>query len=98
MGCHILNIVLLDPPAPAALVLLGLAFALFSFKSAAARRLIAVAGPPGGFGDDGRPVEGPELGVFTGEVGRGEDYDCQLALVAGRGGRMSSRWLRVELN
>jgi hypothetical protein len=65
--------VLLDPPAPAALVLLGRAFALFSFKSAAARLLMAVAGPPGGFGDEGRPVEAPVLGVFTGEVGRGED-------------------------
>lgn len=71
---------LLDPPAPAALVLLGRAFALFSFKSAAARLLMAVAGPPGGFGDDGRPVEAPELGVFTGDDGRGAD--CHMALVA----------------
>jgi hypothetical protein len=65
--------VLLDPPAPAALVLLGLALALFSFKSAAARLLMAVAGPPGGFGDEGRPVDAPVVGVSTGEVGRGED-------------------------
>lgn len=71
---HVLNIVLLEPPAPAALVLLGRAFALFSFKSAAARLLMAVAGPPGGFGDDGRPDEAPELGGLTGEDDRGVDY------------------------
>lgn len=62
------------PPAPAARVLLGLAFAALSARSAAALRLMAVAGPPGGLGDEGRavvePVEGGEL---TGEVGRGED-------------------------
>lgn len=69
---------LLEPPAPAARVLLGRAFALFSFKSAAARLLIAVAGPPGGFGDDGRADEVPELGGFTGELGRGADYDIVL--------------------
>lgn len=72
---------LLEPPAPAALVLLGRAFALFSFKSAAARLLMAVAGPPGGFGDDGRADEAPELGVFTGEVGRGADYYVALVFI-----------------
>jgi hypothetical protein len=34
---------------------------------------MAVAGPPGGLGEDGRAVDDPE-GVFTGEVGRGEDW------------------------
>lgn len=66
--------VLLLPPMPAALVLLGRAFSFFSFRSAAAFLRIAVAGPPGGFGEEGRAVELPE-GVLTGEVGRGEDYD-----------------------
>ena len=73
---HVLNIVLLLPPAPAALVLDGRAFATLSALSAAAFLLIAVAGPPGGFGDDGlavvEPVEGGEL---TGEEGRGEDCE-----------------------
>jgi hypothetical protein len=60
------------PPAPAALVLLGLALANLSFWSAAALRRIAVLGPPGGVGDEGRPMPdaAPEL---TGEEGRGDD-------------------------
>jgi len=66
--------VLLLPPAPAARVLLGFAFLAASARSAAAFLLIAVAGPPGGFGDDGRAVVVPaELGELTGDVGRGED-------------------------
>lgn len=48
---HLLNMVLELPPAPAALVLLGLWFAVFSARSAAAFLRITVAGPPGGFGD-----------------------------------------------
>jgi hypothetical protein len=52
----ILSIVLVLPPAPAALVLLGRAFASLSFWSAAALLLIAVLGPPGGVGEDGLPV------------------------------------------
>lgn len=77
-GCRrsedILSIVLLLPPAPAALVLDGLAFATLSALSAAALLLIAVAGPPGGFGDDGRAVVDPaEAGELTGEAGRGDD-------------------------
>lgn len=72
---YILSIVLLLPPAPAALVLDGRALATLSALSAAALLLIAVAGPPGGFGDAGlavvEPVDGGEL---TGEVGRGEDW------------------------
>lgn len=66
---NILNIVLLEPPAPAALVLLGLAFAALSLKSEAALRLIAVAGPPGGLGEFGRAVEAPVDGCSSGEVG-----------------------------
>jgi len=37
---------------------------------------MAVFGPPGGVGEEGRPVEAPTLGEFTGEAGRGEDCDC----------------------
>ena len=70
---HILNMVLLLPPAPAARVLVGRAFATLSALSAAAFLLIAVAGPPGGLGDDGRAVVDPVEGELTGEEGRGED-------------------------
>jgi hypothetical protein len=73
VGVHILNIVLLLPPAPAARVLDGRAFATLSALSAAAFRLIAVAGPPGGLGEDGRAVVDPVEGELTGEEGRGED-------------------------
>jgi len=71
----ILNIVLVLPPAPAALVLLGRAFASLSFWSAAALLRMAVLGPPGGVGDDGLPVLWPAAtpGEFTGDDGRGED-------------------------
>lgn len=64
------------PPAPAALVLAGLAFASWSFLSDAAFLLMAVAGPPGGFGELGRAVVEPEEagGVSTGDCGRGDDY------------------------
>jgi hypothetical protein len=68
--------VLLEPPAPAARVLLGRALAIFSFWSAAARRRMAVRAPPGGAGDEGRglpalaPVAEPVAG---GEAARGED-------------------------
>lgn len=72
---NILSMVLLLPPAPAALVLAGLTLATLSALSAAAFLLIAVAGPPGGFGEDGRAVVEPAAcaGVFSGEVGRGDD-------------------------
>jgi hypothetical protein len=73
------------PPAPAALVLLGRWFAVFSARSAAAFLRITVAGPPGGFGDAMRAVDEPE-GVLTGEVGRGADCRCALALSRGRNG------------
>lgn len=43
-----LNIVPELPPAPAALVLAGLAFLTLSLWSAAARRRMAERGPPGG--------------------------------------------------
>ena len=73
---HLLNIVLLLPPAPAARVLFGLADACLSARSAAAFLLIAVAGPPGALGDDCRaddvPVEAPEA-AGAGDVGGGED-------------------------
>jgi len=51
-------------------VLLGLALATLSFWSAAARRRIAVLGPPGGVGDEGRPVELPTPGEVAGEDAR----------------------------
>jgi hypothetical protein len=70
----LLNIVLELPPAPAARVLLGLWFAVFSARSAAAFLRITVAGPPGGFGDAGRAVVEPDdAPLLTGDVGRGED-------------------------
>lgn len=62
------------PPAPAALVLLGRRFAVFSARSAAAFLLMTVAGPPGGLGDAGRAVVEPEEAVLAGEVGRGADW------------------------
>lgn len=76
---NILSIVLLLPPAPAARVLFGRAFAIFSFWSAAARRRITARAPPGGGGESGReepvaaPVEAPAGGELTGDDGRGED-------------------------
>jgi len=73
---NILSIVLLLPPAPAALVLLGRALATLSALSAAAFLLMAVAGPPGGLGDEGRAVVVPvdvEPDCSPGEVGRGDD-------------------------
>lgn len=67
-----LNIVLVLPPAPAALVLAGLALATLSALSAAAFLRIAVLAPPGG--DEGRAVLEPaDGGAFAGELGRGED-------------------------
>ena len=57
--CDLLNMVLLLPPAPAALVLVGRALATLSALSAAAFLRIAVLGPPGGVGDEGRPVLDP---------------------------------------
>lgn len=66
---------LLLPPAPAARVLAGLLADIFSALSAAAFRRIAVFGPPGGVGEDGRavvePTEGEEL---SGELGGGDDW------------------------
>ena len=57
-------------------MLIGRSFAFFSDRSAAALRLMAVLGPPGGVGDDGRavvlPVEGEERG--GGEEGGGEAW------------------------
>jgi hypothetical protein len=69
---YLLSIVLELPPAPAARVLLGLWFADFSARSAAAFLRMTVAGPPGGLGEEGRAVVEP-VAPLTGEVGRGED-------------------------
>ena len=75
----VLNMVLLLPPAPADLVLVGRAFATLSARSAAALRRMAVLGPPGGVGDDGRMVEEPVEGAApSGEVARGDDYQMNL--------------------
>ena len=71
--------VLLLPPAPAALVLDGLAFATLSALSAAAFLLITDCGPPGGFGDAGRAVVEPVEGELTGEDGRGEDFADEVS-------------------
>jgi hypothetical protein len=74
--------VLLEPPAPAARVLLGRALAIFSFWSAAARRRMAVRGPPGIEGDEGRLTLEPlaAAGAFAGEAGRGDD--CKYPMLA----------------
>ena len=57
------------PPAPAALVLVGRAFATLSARSAAAFLLIAVFGPPGG--ERFRPVLTlPDVEGEVGEEGR----------------------------
>lgn len=66
-----LNIVLLLPPAPAALVLVGRAFAAFSARSAAAFLRIAVLGPPGG--ERLREVTEETEEGDVGEEGRGDD-------------------------
>lgn len=66
--------VLLEPPAPADRVLVGRTLAIFSFWSAAARRRMAVRGPPGGVGDEGRPGAAPVAApAGMGDEGRGED-------------------------
>ena len=70
----VLNIVLLLPPAPAALVLVGRALATLSALSAAAFLLMAVAGPPGGLGEAGLAVVEPVEGELMGDEGRGEDW------------------------
>ena len=76
---------LLLPPAPAALVLLGLALATRSARSAAAFLRMAVAGPPGALGEEARAVVEPVAeAALTGEAGRGED--CEGI------GQTSPRW------
>lgn len=81
---YVLSIVLLLPPAPAALVLVGLALATLSALSAAAFLRIAVFGPPGGVGDDGCAVFEPAVcAELTGELGRGEDW-----VICGQHGRV----------
>ena len=72
-GSHVLSIVLLLPPAPADRVLLGRCEAALSARSAAAFRRSAVAGPPGGLGDDGRAVVMPCEGDWL-DDGGGEGW------------------------
>lgn len=89
-GVNLLSMVLLLPPAPAALVLVGLAFATLSALSAAAFLRIAVFAPPGG--DDGRAVLEPtEGGGLTGEFGRGDDWRAH------RGQRCSRRSFNSDI-
>lgn len=72
------SMVLELPPAPAALVLVGLALATLSARSAAAFRLIAVFGPPGG--DKLRPLLTPPAGEGEpGEDGGGEDCGARIS-------------------
>ena len=71
--------VLLLPPAPAALVDAGRAFATRSFWSAAARLRMAVLGPPGGVGLDGRPLAAPTPGL-TGDDALGEDLNSLVRI------------------
>lgn len=74
------SIVLLLPPAPADRVLVGRALAIFSFCSAAALRRMAVLGPPGGVGDEGRPdVTAPPGEAAPGPAGEDAPAeDCVL--------------------
>ncbi len=99
-GVDVLNMVLLLPPAPAARVLLGRALAIFSFWSAAARRRMAVRAPPGGAGDEGRPVLAPVAAAPpTGDDARGEDYmyvrvSIIIRVIGSSGGRSNDRKVR----
>jgi hypothetical protein len=79
---YVLNIVELLPPAPAALVLLGRRFAVFSARSCVAFRRSTVAGPPGGRGETVRAVVDPVEGGLTGDWGRGEDWERDVSLCA----------------
>lgn len=64
-------------------MLFGLALAIFSFWSAAARLRITARAPPGGGGESGRAVDWPEAGgEFTGDAGRGED--CFASIISYR--------------
>ena len=57
-------------------MLVGRALATLSALSAAAFRRIAVLGPPGGVGDEGRPVLEPtDCWVPAGELDLGEDWN-----------------------
>lgn len=78
---YVLSIVLLLPPAPAALVLDGRWAEMRSCLSAAAFLLIAVAGPPGAFGDAWRAVVVPVDGELIGDDGRGEDCIVHVSIV-----------------
>lgn len=64
-------------------MLLGLALAIFSFWSAAARLRMTARAPPGGGGESGRAVDWPEAGgEFTGDAGRGEDCEREGSMVS----------------
>lgn len=84
------------PPAPAARVLLGLWFADFSARSAAAFLLITVAGPPGGLGEEGRAVVEPDAALPDGDCARGEDCRRGLA-TGGQGTKRFDRWRGREV-
>lgn len=63
-------------------MLFGLALAIFSFWSAAARLRITARAPPGGGGESGRAVDWPEAGgELTGDAGRGEDCFARKASI-----------------
>lgn len=90
----VLSIVELLPPAPAERVLFGLALAIFSFWSAAARLRITARAPPGGGGESGRAVDWPEAGgEFTGDAGRGEDCFAREARIVSYS---MSPWVGLE--
>jgi len=65
--------VLLLPPAPAALVLAGLVFATWEARSAAFRLRIAVFGPPGGVGVNGLLERAADGAAGPLPAGFGED-------------------------
>lgn len=93
-------------------MLFGLALAIFSFWSAAARLRITARAPPGGGGESGRAVDWPEAGgEFTGDAGRGEDWFASIVSYrmsrmkgleqrggdrAGDGGEHHWRWDRMR--
>lgn len=86
--------VLLLPPAPAALVLVGRALATLSARSAAAFRLCTIFAPPGG--EDGRAVVPAEEGGGEDEDGGGDDCGRKLVRSRGLGIGAEERKLKVK--
>ena len=78
-----LNIVPELPPAPADLVLVGLAFFTVSLWSAAARRRMADRGPPGG--EPARAIEEVDLPAPEGVEESGPDSGPEVSGDEGRG-------------